>query len=257
MSFALRLPAAPVAVMCLLAGFAAPASAVNLIVNGGFEADAAVIQSPDPVTGWTASEVGLVGGVVVNSGSVSPVSGATTPGANSGDYYALLDLAVPSHMAFSQTFAVGALPLQAATLSYSWFASYLGDPAVGGDRTSLDSTSNDDVFTVRVDILKAGAAAFSTSAADLVFTSTWTATPDQLPSDWIVFSAALPAGALMAGQDYTLRFASASNRAPLFGGIDDVSINVTAVPEPETWVLILAGFGIAVGVARHRHPHIR
>ncbi len=249
--------AAPVAVMSVLAALSGPAGAVNLIANGSFELDAAVIQSPDPITGWTASEFGIVGAVVVNSGTVSPVSGATTPGANSGNYYALLDLAAPSHLALSQTFSVGARPLQAATLSYSWFASYLGDPAIGGDRTSLDSTSNDDVFTVRVDILKSGAAAFSTDAADLLFTSTWTAAADQLPSGWTVFSAALPAGALTAGQDYTLRFASASNRGPLFGGIDDVSLNVTAVPEPESWALILAGLGLVAGVARHRHPQIR
>ena len=59
MSFALCRQALPAAAVSILVAFAGPASAANLIVNGGFEADAAVIQSPDPVTGWTASEVGL------------------------------------------------------------------------------------------------------------------------------------------------------------------------------------------------------
>lgn len=257
MSFDLRRLAAPAAVMSILAGFAAPATAVNLIGNGGFEADAAVIQSPDPVTGWTASEVGILGAVVVNSGNVSPVSGATTPGANSGSYYALLDLAAPSHMAFSQSFEVGAQPLKSASLSYSWFASYSGDPAVGGNRMGLDSTSNDDVFTIRMDILKSGAGAFSTDAADLVFSNHYTAPIGQLPSAWTVYSTAIPTDALMAGQVYTLRFAAASNRGPLIGGIDDVALNVSAVPEPEAWLMLLAGLGIVAGVSRHRHPQIR
>ena len=254
MSFALRRLALPVAVMSVLAASAVPATAANLIVNGGFEADAAVIQSPDPVTGWTASEAGILGGVVVNSGSVSPVSGSATPGANSGNHYGLLDLAAPSHMAFSQTFAVGAQPLKSALLSYSWFASYAGDPAVGGNRTGLDSTSNDDVFTIRVDLLKSGAGTFSTNASDLVFSNYYAAPIGQLPSAWAVYSSAIPADALMAGQLYTLRIAAASNRGPLIGGIDDVALNVSAVPEPEAWVMFLAGLGIVAGVARHRHP---
>ncbi len=257
MRFALRRSALSVAAMSVLTAFAVPASAANLIVNGGFEADAAVIQSPDSVSGWTASEVGLLGGVVVNSGSVSPVSGSATPGANSGNYYGLLDLAAPSHMAFSQTFAVGAQPLKSASLSYSWFASYAGDPAVGGNRTGLDSTSNDDVFTIRVDLLKSGAGAFSTDAADLVFSNYYTAPIAQLSSAWTVYSSAIPTDALMAGQIYTLRFAAASNRGPLIGGIDDVALNVSAVPEPEAWVMFLAGLGIVAGVSRHRHPQFR
>ena len=257
MSFTLRRWALPAAVMSVLTAFAMPATAANLIVNGGFEADAAVIQSPDPVTGWTASEAGILGAVVVNSGSVSPVSGSTTPGANAGSHYALLDLAAPSHMAFSQTFAVGAQPLKSASLSYAWFASYAGDPAVGGNRTDLDSTSNDDVFAIRIDILKSGAGAFSTDAADLVFSNYYTAPTGDLPSAWTVYSTAIPADALMAGQIYTLRFAAASNRGPLIGGIDEVALNVSAVPEPEGWVMILAGLGIVAGVARHRHPQIR
>ena len=257
MSFALRRLALPVAVMSVLAASAVPATAANLIVNGGFEADAAVIQSPDPVTGWTASEAGILGGVVVNGGSVSPVSGSATPGANSGSYYGLLDLAAPSHMAFSQTFAVGAQPLKSASLSYSWFASYAGDPAVGGNRTGLDSTSNDDVFTIRVDLLKSAAGAFSTDASDLVFSNYYAAPIGQLPSAWTVYSSAIPADALMAGQLYTLRFAAASNRGPLIGGIDDVSLNVSAVPEPRAWLMILAGLGVVAGVARHRDPQSR
>jgi len=257
MSFALCRLALPVAVMSVLTAVAVPASAANLIVNGGFEADAAVIQSPDPVTGWTASEAGLLGGVVVNSGSVSPVSGSTTPGANSGNYYGLLDLAAPSHMAFSQTFAVGAQPLKSASLSYSWFASYAADPSVGGNRTGLDSTSNDDVFTIRMDILRSGASAFSTDTADLVFSNYYTAPIGQLSSAWTVYASAIPADALMAGQIYTLRFAAASNRGPLIAGIDDVTLNVSAVPEPEAWLMFMAGLGIVAGVARHRHPQFR
>ena len=260
MKFTCTRLAAPVGVMSVLVALAilaTPAFAANLVVNGGFEADAAVVQLPDPLTGWSASEAGIVGGVLVNSGQVSPVSGLATPGAKSGNYYALLDLSAPSHMALSQSFAVGARPPQTASLSYSWFATYSGDPAVSGNRTGLDSTSNDDVFTVRMDILKSSAGTFSTDAADLVFSNNWKAPISQLPSAWTTYSAAIPADALMAGQLYTLRFAAASNRGPLIAGIDDVSLNVSAAPEPKAWLMILAGLAVVAGVARHRDPQSR
>ena len=63
---------------------ASPASAAELLSNGGFEANAAVVQSPDPVIAWKADELGLIGGVLVNSGLSSPVSGYATVGAASG-----------------------------------------------------------------------------------------------------------------------------------------------------------------------------
>lgn len=257
MRFASRRSARSVAAMSVLAAFAVPAGAANLIVNGGFEADAAVIQSPDPVTGWTASGAGTLVGVVVNSGSVSPVSKSATPGANSGNFYGLLEPAAPAHLAFAQTVAVGAQSLNSASLSYAWSAWYAGDPVGGDNGTGLDSTSNDDVLTIRMDIPKSVAGAFSTDAADLVFGNYAAAPIGRLPSAWTAHSSAIPTDAQMAGQIYTLRFAAASNRGPLIDSVDDVALNVSAVPETEAWVMFLAGLGVVAFVARHRHPQFR
>jgi hypothetical protein len=48
---------------------------------------------------------------------------------------------------------------------------------------------------------------------------------------------------------YTLTFNSNAMK------VDDVSIAVTAVPEPETYALMLAGLGIVGFVARRRRPN--
>jgi hypothetical protein len=52
---------------------------------------------------------------------------------------------------------------------------------------------------------------------------------------------------------YTLRFASVSNEGQLQVGIDNISLSVTPVPEPETYALLLAGLGLMGFVARRRN----
>lgn len=239
-----------------LTAAALPTSAAELLSNGGFEADAALIQSPDPVTGWKADELGLIGGVVINSGLSSPVSGYATVGAASGSYYALLDLASPSQMALSQTFSAGTTSNQTATLSFDWFANYQGsETAFINGAAGLDHTAGDSfepVLTLRVDVLKNGTSAFSTAAADIVYSQFLLAPLASGPSLYGRFSQEISGYAsLLADQNYTLRIAAAANTASLMVGLDNVSLNVSPVPEPEAWVSALAGL-MLLGAAKRR-----
>lgn len=50
----------------------------------------------------------------------------------------------------------------------------------------------------------------------------------------------------------TLMFAALGNSDSYGGSLDAVSLTVSAVPEPETYAMFLAGLGLMVGVARRR-----
>ena len=236
----------------LLALTLSPAAwAGQLITNGGFEADTAVIQSPDAFTAWAAAEGGLIGGVAINHGLDTPASGTATVGAASGLNYAVLDLAAPSRMALSQSFTVGASPVQSATLSFNWFANYGGTEAAffaGGK--GLDYAGRQPVLALRVDVVKAGAALFSTAAEDLVFSGTFTAPLAAGAQPYVAFSQTFLG--LAAGETYSLRFAAAANRGPLAVGIDDVSLDLNPVPEPATWAFMAAGLALLGAAARRR-----
>ena len=224
---------------------------VQIVANGGFEADAATLQSPDPFTAWKAAEHGILGGVAIASGDFTPASGSPTVGATSGLNYAVLDLAAPSRMAISQRFTLGAEPVKAATLSFQWFANYAGtETAFISGPSSLAYNGSQAVLALRVDILKAGASAFSTTADDLVFSGTFTAPLAAGPQPYVAFSQTFLG--LAAGETYSLRFAAAANRGSLSVGIDDVSLAVKSVPEPSTWALMAAGLALHGVAARRR-----
>jgi hypothetical protein len=243
----------PLAAACglLTAALSPPAWAAQLIANGGFEADKAVIQSPDPFTAWTAAEDGLVGGVAINAGNSTPASGRANVGAAAGVNYAVLDLAAPSRMSIAQQFTVGAAPVGSATLSFQWFATYGGtETAFITQPNGLDHTRRDSVLALRVDILREGASAFSTAADDLVFSGTFTAPLAGGPQPYLTFTQTFVG--LAAGESYSLRFAAAANRGALGVGIDEVSLNVPSVPEPSSWALMAAGLALFGATARRR-----
>ena len=71
------------------------------------------------------------------------------------------------------------------------------------------------------------------------------------PNPWTSYSFDLTSLA-GAGGTYQIRFAEVDNQGFFNMGVDNVSINVAAVPEPGTYALMLAGLAGVGFVARAR-----
>jgi hypothetical protein len=232
----------------------AQAGASQLIQNGGFEADAAGTYVP---TGWNVTETMATGGVMVDNSMVSPASGWATSGAASGNNYSLLDSWYAGAFIMTQSFSTGAV--SSATLSFNMFVNDNSADGVTYLRNSFDVQDYNDAYLpinyARVDLLKAGAAADATGS-DIVTTfylggATGRKFQDQSNSygDYTYDLS----GILASGGNYTLRFASVSNTGSMVMGVDNVSLQVAAVPEPESYAMLLAGLGLIGVVARRRN----
>lgn len=233
----------PAIASALALGLMAQAQAAQVLGNSGFEADGQTVQSPDAIVGWSATEEGILGGVLVESGTVSPVSGQATVGAAGGSFYGLIDLIAPSRAALSQSFTVGAQGAASATLSLDLFVNYAG--AETGFSSSAQGLSTDvDNVQVRVDVLKAGASAFSTDVADVLYSLALSPSLLAAANAYTHYEASWSNTGLLAGQTYTLRIAAANTLGSLQVGVDNVALNVSAVPEPQSLALILAGLGV-------------
>lgn len=232
----------------------AQAGATQLIQNGGFEADAAGSYAP---TGWTVTETMAIGGVVVDNGTLSPASGWATAGAAAGNNYAVLDSYWPGAFIMTQSFNTGAV--SSATLSFKMFVNDNSADGITTVRNNLDVQAANDAYLpinyARVDLLKSGASA-DASASDVVTTfylggATGRKFQDQ-SNGYGDFSYDL-SGLLANGGNYTLRFATASNVGSMVMGVDNVSLQVTAVPEPESAAMLLAGLGLIAAISRRRN----
>jgi hypothetical protein len=208
---------------------AASASATDLVVNGDFETG---------LSGWTtASQVGTAfdpsipataGYIAVGSGYIPPSVGYPVLDPFAGASYALGDATAAGAYALIQDFT---LPSGTTSVSLS-FASYIydwsGQTTVGN---GFDYTSGLNQH-VQVDILKGGSADFTTSAGDVV-ASLFAGGSSDPSVAWSLSNYDLTSS-LVAGQTYRLRFATVASTFVISHGIDDVSLDVQAVPEPMT-----------------------
>lgn len=243
----------------VLAGFSAvslPSFSAELIQNGGFESHGADVYD---ITAWQVAEEGILGSVLVQSGTVTDASGRNTVGAASGNYYGLLDSAAPSNQALYQTFSTGAF--STATLSFQLFVNNQSSNGTQINTAGLDYTTGgsfDANQHVRVDLLNAGASAFSTNSADILQSlylggsNGNSVIGGDIANPYQSYSFDV-SSALASPGTYTLRFASVSNEGQLQLGIDNISLSVSPVPEPETYALFLAGLGLMGFVARRRN----
>ncbi|MCW5624299.1 MAG: hypothetical protein KIT73_06255 [Burkholderiales bacterium] len=209
---------------------AMPVSAAELIQNGGFEADGMETDAP---AGWQIATQGMVGNIVVTDAVESPISAYATVGASQGSFYALLDAAAPSNNALYQSFTTAAVTQ--ATLSFQLFVNDQGAGVPYIDGSGLDFTTGDEYRAnqhVRVDILAADASPFDTGAG--VLRTFYLGGPNgrEFVNGYSDFSFDVT-DLLASGGEFQLRFASVGNQAALQFGVDAVSLDVTAVPEPE------------------------
>ena len=215
-------------------------ASTEIIVNGGFETE--------DFTGWEVNEKGG-SALFVESGFLSPATAYTTVGPDTGVFYALADGPFGA-TALVQRFTLGAV--SNASLSFDMFVNSGVEGAVHA--TGLDQETGGSYEPnqhVRVDILSETADAFDTGSGVL---GTYYLGINNPPGDLNYSHYQIDVtGLLAAGGNYQLRFAQVNNQAYLLQGVDNVSLTVTPVPEPETYALMVAGLGL-VGVAvRRRH----
>jgi hypothetical protein len=211
------------------------ASAAQILSNGGFDAG---------LTGWTKSDTtGSDGTFSLQTGTVSPLSGTAVPAPPSAPNSAMTDAQGPGTHVLYQDFAVTG-PVGSAVLTFSLFlgnqagAYYVPSPATFDFGVAAFNQQ------ARVDVLLSSAGAFSLSSNDVLLnvfqTPSGSAT---LPSGYANYSFQI-ASVLNANVNRTLRlrFAEVDNVAPFQLGVDNVSLETSAVPEPVSFVT--AGLGV-------------
>ena len=235
-------------VTAVLAGlafaWACPAVAASeLLTNGDFETGT--------YAGWTTTvQARSSGNLFIDTpGTPTPMSGLTTaPNISGGNFYSVTDQGGQGAYALLQSFLVPIGTTDLA-LSFQMFANSYGGVSV--NPAGLDYTASPNQH-VRVDLLVAGASAFSTAAGDVVANFFIGADAGTNPNPYTnymfdIFSFVTP------GQTYQIRFSEVDNQLFLNQGVDNVSIlaTISGVPEPSTWAMMLIGFG-AIGFAMRR-----
>jgi len=243
-----------------LSAVSLPSLSAELIQNGGFESHGTESNSADvySINSWNTAEDGILGSVLVENDTVTDASGRNTVGAASGNYYGLLDSAAPSNQALYQTFTTGAV--SAATLTFQMFVNNQSTNGTQINASGLDYTTGgsfDSNQHIRVDLLSAGANVFSTNSSDILQSlylggsNGNSVIGGDVANPYLSYSFNL-SNTLAAGGSYTLRFSSVTNEGQMQLGIDNVSLSVTPVPEPDTYAMLLSGLGLMGFVARRR-----
>jgi hypothetical protein len=226
-----------------MAAYGAHASA-NLLTNGGFETG--------DYTGWSLNTQDGSGGalsIVANNGGTSPLSGfGYAANATGGNWFSITDQAGPGSYALTQSFTLA--KATTVTISFQTFANNQASTTLANGRDYSSSPNQN----AEVDLLLGGADAFTNASADIVATLYGPgADTAGNPNPWSTFTSTL---ALAAGT-YQLRFAETDNQFFFQQGVDNVSVTTSAVPEPGSTMLMLAGLGAVATIARRRQRAAR
>lgn len=218
-----------------------PAHAAE-ILNGGFEAGLA---------NWTVvDQVGSEGTFTVQSGTMSPVTGMPVPAPPQGSNAAMTDAEGGGSHVLYQDF-MQATPVASAVLSFDLFIGNRADAFYVPDPPTLDWAATPTLLNqqARVDILMGGTDPFSLAVGDLLMNLFATDPGDPLVSGYHHFAVDITA-LLNANlnQNLRLRFSEVDNVFMFQFGVDNVALEIdgrTGIPEPGSWLLILAGLAAA------------
>ena len=203
----------------LALGLAALGTAhANLLLNGGFESPGTpdYIELAGPGNTYVTNWVTILSGAEYFRPASIPGLGSAIEGVMVVDV-ANFD---QNNGGIAQTFATTA------------GQQYKLDFFAGNSRFGSGYNTGDGIINVQVGSL-----------------TTSVATPTA-PSPLIVWQQISLSFTALAGPSTTLSFSNLQDAKAHFAFIDDV--RVTAVPEPQTWALLLAGLGIVSTVARRR-----
>ena len=233
--------------LALSAAIAGPASAAELLTNGNFETGT--------YAGWSTNALpGSNGNLSISTpGANVPIGfGQGTAGnASGGNFYSVTGQTGPGGYALIQSFTVPNAAT-AISLSFQMFVNSYGGLAIDPAGLTLNAGPNEHA---RVDILTAGASAFSTNPADILANFYLGIDTGSNPNPYTSYAFNL-SSLLTAGQTYQIRFAQVDNLGFFNQGVDNVSILTNAVPEPASWALMIAGFGLVGGAMRRRSTKV-
>ncbi len=188
-----------------------------------------------------------------NTPAVNGVTFTTSPNPAGGNFYAVSTADLPGAHALLQNFTVPANPC-GLHLSFQMFVNDQSGIGPIVDPSGLDYTTGglaqpNDNQHARVDILRAGAADFSTAPADVVDNlylsvdpSSFDPSSSLIPNAFKTYTADLT-GVLTPGSSYRIRFAEVDNNSAINVGLDNISL-VASTPEPGTLAL-MAGLGLS------------
>lgn len=222
--------------------FSQPASALEVIVNGGFETG--------NFAGWGAlAQPGSSGNLFVVGPGFTPLSGHPSVGPAAGNFYALSDQTGPGAYVLFQTFVVPA-NLPKVTLSFDMFDNdWNWGPIVhpsGFDYTS-GGTGQPNQHS-RVDILLPGGNPFSNV---LVLANYYLGVDPQVlnPNPYTHYSFDIT-NLVAGGGAFDLRFGEVDNQNWHNLGVDNVSVNAVPIP-PTVWLFGSSLVGL-IGLRRFR-----
>ena len=200
---------------------AAGAQASNLLTNGDFETG--------DLSSWTVTDQAGGSGswYLTANGAGSPLNGFPSPTLGAGgSYNAQTDQGGPGSHSLSQSFnavAGGSFVLD--------FAAYANDQGGGPLGTGLDFSGDPNQH---VEVLLNG---------NLLYTGIFSA-------DWASYTFDITSYVVTGSN--TLTFGEVDNQLFLNVGVDNVSVTDGGVPEPATWAMMIAGFGLAGATLRRR-----
>jgi hypothetical protein len=218
--------------------------AAPLILNGGFETGNFLF--------WEErDQLGSEGDFFIQTGTLSPVLDLAVPPPPEGKFAAMTGqpLCCGSHVLY-QDFVVPS-GVTEATVRFDLLLNSF-DTFVVPSPPTLDASLERSNQQARVDLLLASSDPFSVAAADVLQTLYQTDPNDQTMAGYFTTTFDLTSIlAAHAGQTLRLRFAEVDNVSFFNLGVDRVSLEVTAVPEPPS--LALLGFGALALIARRHH----
>lgn len=216
------------------------ATAAPLLVNGGFETGT--------FAGWTVvNQANGSGDWFIQSGTASPLNLFGVQAPPEGTFAAMTDQGGPGSHILYQDFVVPT-SLSSAVLSYELFILNQAGAFFAPGSLDFNVAPNQQA---RIDIITTTADPFSVAAGDVLLNLYQSMPGDPLTSGYTLGSHDLTAflqGHL--GETLRLRFAEADNQLFFAMGVDYISLDATAAPEPAT--LALLGLGMAAALRRRR-----